>query len=129
MKIVEDFTSIALKEMGMRGSQIYEILPKDNEAEISLYDIIIVDRKDQKRLAKQATCDKQIILGLLNDFGILSWDGFHGKHPKGVLDGIMFDFNAVIDNKTIHADGSENFPKNYKVFRHKIQEILWENKE
>ena len=125
MKKVENFTSIALKELGMRGSQIYEILPKDTEAEISLYDIIIVDRKDQKRLAKLATCDKQIIIDIINDFGILSWDGFHGKHPKGVLDGIMFDFNAVIDDKTIQADGSENFPKNYKEFRHKIQEILW----
>ena len=124
MKKVIDFISISLKETGMRSSQIYEILPKNDEAEISLYDIIFVDRKDEKRLSKQALSNKQKIIDLINDYNILSWDNFHGKHPKGVLDGIMFDFKAVFDDKIVQADGSENFPKNYKEFRNKIRELL-----
>ena len=61
----------------------------------------------------------------MNECGFASWNGFDGKHPKNVSDGIMFSLFAVInDGMKVNAKGSENFPKNYKTFMGEVKSIL-----
>ena len=65
---------------------------------------------------------------IIEDHRIRKWDGFHGKHPRGVLDGDMFSFEAVInDGETIHADGSANFPKRFREFCRAVYQLLDED--
>ena len=79
-------------------------------------------------LKSNVPCSMQTMIELMNTCGILSWDGFHGKHPKNVSDGIMFDFTAnVSGGQTIHADGSANFPKGYHEFVRTLDEMLAES--
>ena len=55
----------------------------------------------------------------------MSWDSFHGKHPKGVLDGTMFRFEATVNSgRIIKADGSQNFPSGYRDFESGLYKIL-----
>lgn len=109
----------------MRGSTEYEIVMKDGKAEVSFYWIKYTQGKDSRELDRRAVCDRETVIGLLNECNILSWNGFVGKHPKGVLDGIMFTFNAVVgDDEKIYAHGSENFPKHYRDLTHGLYEIL-----
>lgn len=123
-KIVS-FVIVTLRESGMRGSTEYEITINGDKAEVSFYRIKYSQGKDLRELEKRAVCDKETVTGLLNDCDILSWNGFVGKHPKGVLDGIMFTFNAVVDeNEKIYAHGSENFPKHYRDLKNGLYEIL-----
>ena len=65
------------------------------------------------------------VVDLFNELGINEWNGFVGKHPKNVCDGEMFDFSATVDgDRTIRANGSENFPKNYREFKRRLGELL-----
>ena len=65
------------------------------------------------------------MLKLLNDCGISTWNGFHGKHPRGVKDGTMFNFKAKINGDTeITADGSQNFPKHYRDLTDGLYKLL-----
>ncbi len=126
-KKIESFTIVTLRETGMRGSTEYEIVMKDDKAEVSFYWIKYTQGKDSRELDRRAVCDKETVICLLNDCNILSWNGFVGKHPKGVLDGIMFTFNAVVGHdEKIYAHGSENFPKHYRDLTHGLYEILKE---
>ena len=128
-KSIGSFKIVTLWESGMRGSTEYEIVMKDDEAEISFYWIKYTQGKDSRELDKRAVCSKETVVKLLNDCNILSWNGFVGKHPKGVLDGIMFTFDAIVDqNEKIYAHGSENFPKHYRDLTNGLYEIL-NNKE
>ena len=55
-----------------------------------------------------AVVDTAEFVELVNNCGVIRWDGFHGKHPKNVHDGEMFRFSACVNGeKTIEADGSE----------------------
>ena len=61
---------------------------------------------------------------------MLSWDGFRGEHPKGVLDGTMFRMEATVNGgRRIRADGSQNFPKGYRELDAGIDEILKDKAE
>ena len=74
--------------------------------------------------------DLRIMLDLLNKCSLLSWDGFHGKHPKGVKDGIMFSLQAVLNGgKTIKAEGSENFPRHYRDFTDGLYSLLNDDRQ
>ena len=54
-----------------------------------------------------------IVLKVLNDFDVASWDGF-SKSNKHVLDGDDFTFKVVTkNNQSIYATGYMKFPKNY----------------
>ncbi len=122
---INSFSIVTLRETGMRGSTEYEIVMKDDEAEVSFYWIKYTQGEDSRELDKRAVCDKDIFLKLLNDCNILSWNGFSGKHPKGVLDGIMFKFDAVVNQEEkIYASGSANFPKHYRDFTSGLYAIL-----
>ena len=123
-KIVS-FEIITLRETGMRGSTEYEIVEKDGNAALTQYVIRYTQGKDQRIPEKSAVVSTDMILEILNNCRILSWDGFNGPHPKGVLDGIMFRFDAIVNNgKKIYAHGSQNFPKHYREFRNALYEIL-----
>ncbi len=122
---IGSFDIITLRETGMRGSTEYEIVMKDDKAEVSFYWIKYTQGKDCRVLDRRAVCSVETVIGLLNDCNILSWNGFVGKHPKGVLDGIMFTFEAIVDQgEKIYAHGSENFPKHYRDLRNGLYEIL-----
>lgn len=124
-KTVTSLEIITLRESGMRYSAEYEILMKDGKAEVSQYDIRYSHGEDQRLLTRRAVCEEETILDLLNECNFISWDGFNGPHPKGVLDGIMFRLNATVnEGKNIHANGSQNFPKHYRDFTDGLYNIL-----
>lgn len=122
---IDSFDLVTLSTRGMRCADDYEIVKKDNAAEVSQYRISYREAKEERVLIRRATVGENDILQLLNDCNIFSWDGFHGKHPRGVKDGIMFSFSATVnDGKTIKADGSQNFPKHYRDFTKELHDIL-----
>ncbi|MBR5340544.1 MAG: hypothetical protein IK151_01310 [Erysipelotrichaceae bacterium] len=121
---VDSFEMLNFRTSAMRSSEEYEILLKDDKAEVSFYNYRIVDGDYKRVLEKQVICDKEKVLKLLNDCKILAWDGFRGDHPKGVSDGTMFTLKAVVNDQKIYADGSENFPKYYREFNNGLRELL-----
>lgn len=128
-KQVESFENITIRESGMRVSEEYEIINKGDICEISLYQLIPIQGTydDERILLQSAEYKTADLLVLMNDCGFASWNGFEGKHPKNVSDGIMFRLFAVInDGEEISAQGSQNFPKNYNEFVKQIKTILSE---
>ncbi len=124
---ISSFSFITLRVSGMRFTYEDEILMKDDMAELTRYRIVFGQGKDNREAESKVLCDKERIIKLLNDCRILSWNGFSGKHPKNVSDGIMFNLHAIINDKKISASGSENFPKHYREFTNGLNEILREN--
>ena len=109
----------------MRFTTEYEIVMKDNDAEVVEYAIRYEKNEDKRIPQRQTLCSADRILKLLNDCELVSWDGFHGKHPKNVKDGIMFSLNATVNgDRKIRAEGSENFPKHFRELRDGLHAIL-----
>ena len=122
--LIQSFEIVTLKESGMRFVMEYEIVMKNGQAEISRYGIRF-QQQEQRTLELQCLCSAEDVLKLLNDCCLLSWDGFVGPHPDGVLDGIMFRLHAAVNQgKQICASGSENFPKHYWDFTNGLYELL-----
>lgn len=112
---IENFEVVTLRVSTMRNVSEYEMLMKDGKAEVSCYSIRFTQSKDERVLEKRVSVDEAEALKLLNDCGFLSWDGFHGDHPRGVTDGTMFNLHATVNGgKTIYATGSQNFPRHYR---------------
>ena len=127
---ISDFEIITLHESGMRFDHEYEILPKGELAEVSLYACLHGPERGNRRLEKRATCDMRSFLKLINDCKMLSWDGFDGPHPKGVRDGIMFHLSGTVNGgEQIYARGSQNFPRHYRDFKDGLYEILKDAKD
>lgn len=125
IKKVESFERVTLRESGMRYTIEYEMVPKDGQAELTLYAIRFGDQEDRRVPEQTAVIPVQEALDLMNTCRLMSWDGFRGRHPRGVLDGIMFSMKAVVnDNHSISASGSENFPKQYRIFTDGMRRIL-----
>ena len=109
---------------GMRGSYVYTF---ENQRELRRYREIYRDGADKLVLEASAPCGEQTMVERMNACDILRWDGFHGKHPKNVSDGIMFRFEATVnDGQRIHAEGSANFPKGYHEFVRSLDAMLAE---
>lgn len=124
-KSITSFEKIYLRTMGMRCTEEYEIIRKGTEAEVSEYGIRYNGSGKERFLEKQVICSADEIIELLDKCRVLLWDGFHGAHPKGVLDGTMFTFEAVVnDNIKVQAEGSQNFPEHYRDFVNELYEIL-----
>ena len=124
-KQVVSFERVFWRISGMRCICEYEIIRQGDTAAIAEYEMYYQDEKDDRRLRRIADCPADTMLSLLNECGILKWDGFHGKHPPGVKDGEMFSFEAIVnDGETIKASGSANFPKHFGEFRSTIGEML-----
>ena len=123
-KIVS-FESVSLRISGMRAASEYVIVMKDGNAELSEYDGFDHDEEDAKAPRRRAVCGADRILKLMNGCRLLSWDGFYGKHPKGLRDGTAFILKAAVNGgKTIFAHGSQNFPAHYREFTDGIRDIL-----
>ncbi len=127
-KNITSYESVFMRISGMRLTQEYEIMPKDSGTEISDYWMRCVSGGGMEReLQRRAFCPDSQMLEILNQCNILKWDGFHGKHPRGVLDGEMFSFRAIVNGgEIIQADGSANFPKNFREFRRAVDQMLSE---
>ncbi|MBE6681102.1 MAG: hypothetical protein E7600_02290 [Ruminococcaceae bacterium] len=126
-KRVKSFESITIRESGMRVIEEYAIMNKGDVCEISLYQLIPISGTydDERILLQSVEYKTEDMIALMNDCGFASWDGFEGKHPKNVSDGVMFTLSAVInDGQKVSAHGSQNFPKDYKSFIGKIKDIL-----
>ena len=123
-KKTESFTLVSLSVSSMRNREIYEITDGGDRAVLKLYTGFFA-RDEKPEPDKEATCDKECIIRLLNDCDVLSWDGFSGKNPRGVRDGYMFTFKAELNGGTkVYASGSNNFPRHYRKLRDNIIQIL-----
>jgi len=123
---IESFSTVTLRESGMRGLTEYEIVMNGENAEISFYWINYTQGKDCRELDRRTVCGKETVIRLLNDCNVPSWDGFVGNHPKWVLDGTSFTFNASVNQGgKIYAHGSENFPKHYREFVNALNNFLY----
>jgi hypothetical protein len=111
---ISKFEKAEIKISGMRSSYKYEIVYGENECDIILYIYKCTADGYEPVPDKRASCRTEDVLEIFNSCCLAAWDGFHGKHPKNVHDGTMFELKAVInDGMTIYADGSENFPRHY----------------
>jgi len=127
-KQVEAFETVTIREISMRTTEEYQLICKGDLCDISMYQIIPIPNShdDDRVLVQSDEYSTRDLVNLMNECGFASWDGFSGKHPKNVCDGIMFTVNAVVNSgKTVKASGSENFPKHYKRFMGEIKGLLY----
>ena len=128
---IKSFEIVTFHLSGMRFTTEYEIVMKGKDAEITQYDLRYEKDKGHIRVPKsKKVCSADRILKLLNDCELISWDGFHGDHPKDVKDGIMFSLKATVNgNRNIRAEGSENFPKHFRELWKGMDAILRDQKQ
>ena len=123
---IRSFEVVTLRLRGMRFTNEYEIVMKDGNAEVVEYEIRY--RKEEGRVREpmsKAVCSADRVLTLLNNCELISWDGFHGAHPKDVRDGIMFSLKATVNGgRNIRAEGSENFPNHFRELWNGLNAIL-----
>lgn len=125
---ITSFEKISLELSGMRGLRSYEIFCGGDVSEIAEYVVTFEKGAKKREKVRSAVRDTEEVLGLLERCRVLKWDGFHGAHPRGVLDGIMFRLTAIVNGREIEADGSQNFPSKFHEFRDYIEEKLREEK-
>lgn len=122
---VASFSEVRLRLSGMRITEVYEILCRGGAAELSLYRLSYENHEENYHLQQRVTAPAGDIIELLNRCGVIRWDGFYGKNPRGVRDGTMFRFSATVNGeRKISADGSNNFPKHYRDFTAALREML-----
>lgn len=127
-EIITSFSEIRLRLCGMRITEVYEILCRGDEAELSHYLLSYENHEDNYHLQKRVTLPAGDMVDILNQWGVIKWDGFYGKNPPGILDGTMFRFSATVNgDRKLHADGSNNFPRHYRDFTNALYQLL--NKE
>ena len=109
----------------MRSETEYELVQAEEGLQLTLYAFRYTDGEKRRYTEKTVSCDQETVLALLNDCSIASWNGFHGKHPHGVLDGTVFRFNALVnDGVSIQAEGSQNFPGHFQELRQGLSSLL-----
>ena len=122
---VETIENMKLTLRGMRGSYMYIFDSVNGQSELRRYVEKYCGEETNLILEASVLYNEQKMIDLMNTCSVISWDGFHGKHPKNVQDGIMFDFSAKVNGgRTVLADGSANFPKGYSEFVRTLDEIL-----
>ncbi|MBO4500620.1 MAG: hypothetical protein J5760_00155, partial [Clostridia bacterium] len=92
---IDSFEMIKYHMSGMRFIHDYEILPEGEKAVISLYLPNFRRDEEERKLLCRCELPMDKMLDILNQNKIGSWNGFDGPHPRGVLDGIMFRFEAT----------------------------------
>lgn len=66
----------------------------------------------------------EAVCQLFTECRVDKWNGFKGSNPPGLLDGSTMSFDATLcDGTTIHAHGSNNFPKNYGTLKDGLCEL------
>ncbi len=122
---IASFEIVTLRLSGMRYINDYEIVMNGENAEVSRYAVGYPDGEESRRLEKRAVCGEERIIDLLNGCRMLSWNGFYGKHPRGVKDGTMFSLRATVNGGIkIEASGSQNFPRHFHDFEDGMYKIL-----
>ncbi len=122
---VTELESLSLRLSGMRLTEEYEMTADGSETTLSYYTVSYASGKDERILEKSVTLDTRSVIDALNGFGFIRWDGFSGRHPKGVLDGVMFSLEAVVNGgQKLRAEGSANFPKRFGEFRSWLSDSL-----
>lgn len=125
---VSSAEAMTLTLHGMRGGSVYEIATEGEKTKLMFYREVFSKEKKLLKLEKSAVCDTPSFTKLMTDCGIIRWDGFNGKHPRTVLDGIMFNFTATVNGgQSIRANGSANFPKGYREFVAELNRMLSES--
>lgn len=126
---IESFDFIRLHLSGMRLTEDIEISPDGEDSNICSYRYVYKPGGHDRELDVSVSCRTSEIIDVLNSLEIGKWSGFHGPHPPHVLDGTMFSFDAVVNGGVkLRADGSENFPPNYREFTNYLFEKLREGK-
>lgn len=90
--------------------------------DVQKFDVLSYDDK----VISSNTLDNDDVVALKNilvECNVNKWDGFDAA-DKNVLDGKMFTFNLKVDDVTIYASGSNAFPKYYKEFNDKLNQII-----
>ena len=129
-KTITSIETMTLTLQGMRFCNVYEITNEDGKIELRRFRKVYSNGADTLELETSAVCDIADFIELMNTCGVIYWNRFHGKHPKSVNDGIMFDFRATVNNgQKIYADGSENFPKGYHAFVRELNKILADHED
>ena len=124
-KKVTSFTKITLILSGMRISEEFEIVCTGDESEISRFTRLYSRDGERRDLQEQSTCSTKETIDLLNMCGIMRWDGFRGRHPKGIKDGEMFRFSAEVNGgEIISAQGSARFPLHYRDLKTGFKNLL-----
>ncbi len=122
---VTDIEYLKLRLNTMRLTEEYELKVNGNVTEISYYTMTFSSGSGEMVLRKRTTCDTQELIDILNSVDFVSWNGFSGKHPVGVLDGTMFNLTATLNTgQKLRADGSQNFPKHFHDFEKWLREML-----
>ncbi|MBR3149482.1 MAG: hypothetical protein IKF64_04855 [Eubacterium sp.] len=123
IKSITSLESFNLHLSGMRITEEYEIVCEGDKATVSHYVMNYSTGEQKRELESSATLETQAVLDKLDELGVASWNGFHGEHPKGVLDGTMFNLTAYVNGgQKLYADGSQNFPKHF----HELEEWFYE---
>ena len=125
MDEIRTVESALLRVSGMRFRTEYEITREGCETELAQYDVRYRDGADERVRTAGIRMPSSDVAALFNRCGLIAWDGFDGPHPKDVLDGIMFRFSATVDgDRSIRAEGSENFPDGFHAFLRELDALL-----
>ena len=125
VKTIESFETVTLRLSGMRGSTVYRIQCEGEESVIGQYTVRYAEGSDTLVPEYEKRVPTEEVLETFARCGVAKWDGFNGKHPRGVLDGLMFRFEAVVNGGiTLNANGSQNFPKGFREFRDYLYGVL-----
>lgn len=109
----------------MRHVTDYEIVKSGENAIFSKHSVVYRDSEKVRLLQKRAECSAKLALKLMNKYRLFSWDGFHGKRPKGIKDGTDFIFKATVNGgKEICATGSKKFPPYYRGFEDGLNDLF-----
>lgn len=126
---VTSVESMTLTVRGMRGGCVYSFEGADGETRLVRYREKYSDGEDSLVFEADAYIKNERVLELMNTCDVMSWDGFHGAHPKNVSDGTMFFIKATVNGgHSVSAEGSANYPKGYSEFVRTLDEILKEAK-
>ncbi len=122
---VTSIETMTLIRRGMRGGTVLEFVLDGDHTELRCYREVISAGGTTLVPEASVVVEEQVMAELMNRCGILRWDGFHGKHPRRVLDGIVFTFTASVNGgQTVRADGSANFPGGYREFVQALDGML-----
>ena len=124
-KKLTSFDTVTLRLSGMRFFVEYEIVCREAACEITEYSLVFNSDKEERVPKRRVERPTDEVMDVLRGSGVAGWDGFHGSHPKGVLDGTMFTLNATVnDGQKIYASGSQNFPHGFQKLRDYIEKTV-----
>ena len=124
-KRIVSLSRLTLRLSGSRHLVEYEMAVEGDLARFTRYDLRFDAERETRLPRESATRPAAEVVALLNRWGVLRWDGFHGRHPRSVRDGTMFRLDAIVNgDRAIHADGSQRFPRHFFELEDYIETTL-----